>query len=67
MKRFMLTVVFTCILSVSALAGEIPTCGVLTSPPPPTGGTTLAIQDPTDTSTMTDLLSTVVLEIITWP
>lgn len=29
MKRFMLTVALTCVLSISALAGEMPTCGIV--------------------------------------
>jgi hypothetical protein len=33
MKRFMLTVALTCVLSVSALAGEMPTCGAATTAP----------------------------------
>jgi hypothetical protein len=33
MKRFMMTIALVCVLSSSALAGEIPTSGV-TSPPP---------------------------------
>jgi hypothetical protein len=53
MKRFMLTVALTCVLSVSALAGEMPTMGI-TSPAP--GNT----QGPT-------LLQTVILAIITLP
>jgi hypothetical protein len=68
MKRFMLTVVFTCFLSVSVLAGEMPTMGVITTPPPPVGSTTTySDEDATDTSTLSELLATVVLEIITWP
>ena len=35
MKRFMLTVALTCTLSVSALAGEMPTAGVASNTPPP--------------------------------
>ncbi len=33
MKRFVMTVALTCVLSSSALAGEVPTVGV-TAPPP---------------------------------
>ena len=36
MKRFAMTVVLTCVLSGSALAGDIPTVGVTAPPPPPT-------------------------------
>ena len=71
MKRFMLTVVFTCFLSVSVLAGEMPTCGIMSSPPPPVTGTTAEAGDATDTLTASgdtsDLLTAIVLEIITWP
>lgn len=38
MKRFLITTVLTCVLSSSALAGDIP-CG---SPAPPPAGTTQA-------------------------
>lgn len=34
MKRFALALILTCILSVSALAGDIPTAGVASTPPP---------------------------------
>jgi hypothetical protein len=33
MKRFLMTIVLTCLLSVSALAGEVPTVGVASPPP----------------------------------
>ena len=36
MKRFAMTVVLTCVLSGSSLAGDIPTVGVTAPPPPPT-------------------------------
>jgi len=47
MKRFVLTVVLTCVLSVSALAGEMPTCGVATTTPPPA----VMTADPGETQT----------------
>jgi hypothetical protein len=34
MKRFLMTIAFTCVLSGSALAGEMPTCG---APAPESG------------------------------
>jgi hypothetical protein len=43
MKRFMMTIALVCVLSSSALAGEIPTSGV-TSPPP---------SEPTETTSAT--------------
>jgi len=71
MKRLMLTVVLTCLLSVSVLAGESPTCGILSISPTPVEGTTpQSGSQPTDTSTASDisgLLATVILEVITWP
>jgi hypothetical protein len=39
MKRFLITVALTCILSMSALAGEIPTVGVASPPPSGTSAT----------------------------
>ena len=35
MKRFVMTIALTCVLSGSALAGEIPSVGVTAPPPPP--------------------------------
>ena len=71
MKRFMLTVALTSILSVSVLAGEAPTCGVVSSPPPVTGTTATADDgstvSPTAAGDTSDLLTAIVLEIITWP
>jgi len=74
MKRFMLAVALTCVLSVSAIAGEMPTMGVVAPTPnpavalapgemPTTGAASTApgeIQGP-------GLLATVILAIITWP
>ena len=37
MKRFMMTLALTCVLSASVLAGDVPTVGV--APPPPAGTT----------------------------
>ena len=71
MKRFMLTVVLTCLLSVSVLAGESPTCLVSLPPTPVAGTTTASGHIATDTSTASeetsDLLTTIILAIITWP
>ena len=79
MKRFMLTVALTYVLSVSALAGEMPTCGVVAPSPTPTATTT----DPGEMSTAgaaaassqqgdiqgptSSLLTTIIIAIITWP
>ena len=71
MKRFMLTVALTCFLSVSVLAGEMPTCRLLCTTSVPVVGTTSQAGDQTtDTSTaseVSDLLTTIILEVITWP
>ena len=76
MKRFMLTVALTCILSVSTLAGEMPTCGA-PSPTPATATTTApgemltagAVSQPGDLADPTgrSLLTTIIIAIITWP
>lgn len=42
MKRFLAAIALTCVLSVSALAGEISTSGLTSPPPPPTTETTSA-------------------------
>lgn len=73
MKRFMLTVALTCILSVSALAGEMPTCGVAATSPPPAVTTDPGETDipPGETSPGViqgpGLLTTIIITIITWP
>lgn len=36
MKRLGIALILTCALSVSALAGDVPTVGVVPPPPPPT-------------------------------
>ena len=78
MKRFMLTVALTCILSVSTLAGEMPTCVVVAPSPTPATATTT---DPGEMSTAgaassqqgdvqgptATLLTTIIIAIITWP
>lgn len=79
MKRFMLAVATTCILSVSALAGEMPTMGVVAPTPDPVVATTTPGDMPTtgtapsapldfaDTQNPSTLLTTIILAIITWP
>ena len=74
MKRFMLTVALTCTLSVSTLAGEMPTAGVTTTTPPrtlvsatdpietPTAGTEV----PEETSEWPGVLEILIQSIITW-
>ncbi len=41
MKRFVTTVALTCVLSVSAMAGDMPTCG--DSAPAPSGAESSAV------------------------
>ena len=72
MKRFMLAVALTCALSVSAIAGEMPTMGAVA--PTPTPAVTTAPGDmPTTGATAPGeiqwpgLLATVILAIIAWP
>ena len=74
MKRFMLTVALTCALSVSAVAGEMPTCGaVAPSPTPATATTTTDPGEMPTAGTATGeiqgpgLLTTIIIAIITWP
>jgi hypothetical protein len=43
MKRLGIALILTCALSVSALAGDIPTIGVASPPPPPTQSTSSSI------------------------
>jgi hypothetical protein len=38
MKRFVITLALSCVLSGSAFAGEVPTVGVTPPPPPPPDG-----------------------------
>ena len=60
MKRLLLTIAFTCVLSVSALAGETQTPpGETSTPPGPTNTAPGETQGPT-------LLETLILTIITW-
>ena len=73
MKRFMLTVALTCTISVSTLAGEMPTAGVTTNTPPRTVvAATEPGKEPTDppAETLTEetpgILDTLILAIITW-
>ena len=72
MKRILATLTLTCVLSVSALAGEIPTCsptppGVMTTGDVPTAGSESAdmptrdfsgLSSETDSSVLTDILLT---------
>ncbi len=43
MKRLGIALILTCALSVSALAGDIPTIGVASPPQPPTQSTSSSI------------------------
>jgi hypothetical protein len=75
MKRFMLTVALTCALSVSALAGEIPTVVSVTSntPPPPVSAATAPGEESTvptanvPAEESPGILEMLTLAIITWP
>ena len=76
MKRFTLTVAMTCVLSVSALAGEMPTCGVASISTPPTATShTIPGEMPTTGETQNEpgntqgpgILVTIIVGLITWP
>ena len=77
MKRFMLTVFLTCALSVSTLAGEMPTAGATstTSPPatsaatapPPGEMPTAGAKPPEEAGEMPGILEILIYTIITWP
>jgi hypothetical protein len=54
MKRLALALILTCVLSVSALAGDIPTAGVASTPPPP----------PTTQSTSSSIATTILLTVL---
>lgn len=70
MKRFMLAVALTCVLSVSVIAGEMPTMGI--AAPSPTPAVTTAPGEMPTTGAPGEIqgpgfLATVILAIITWP
>jgi hypothetical protein len=54
MKRLALALILTCVLFVSALAGDIPTAGVASTPPPP----------PTMQSTSSSIATTILLTVL---
>lgn len=74
MKRFMLTVALTCTLSISTLAGEMPTTGVTTNTPPrtlvaatePDKTSTAGTEVPEETGEWPGILEILILSIITW-
>jgi len=73
MNRILATLVLTCVLAVSAFAGEIPTCGCKTLTADPTVGAPPApeIGDPTIDATVPSetepsLLTTVLLTFLSW-
>jgi len=43
MKRLALSLILTCVLSAPALAGDIPTAGIASTPPPPPTRTSSSI------------------------
>lgn len=54
LRQFSVAAIFSFVLTVSALAGQISSPGVVSPPPPP----------PADTSTSTDITTTVILTIL---
>ena len=74
MKRFMLAVALTCVLSVSAIAGEMPTMGAVAPTPNPIVTTTPGDMPTTGVASTAPgeiqfpgLMATAILAIITWP
>lgn len=74
MKRFVLAIGLTCVFSVSALAGEMPTMGIVVQPSKPavapapgemptTGAASIAAPEEMQGP---ELLTTIVLAIINW-
>ena len=54
MKRLGIALILTCVLSVSALAGDVPTIGKTDTPPPP----------PTTQSTSSGIATTILLTVL---
>jgi hypothetical protein len=54
MKRLALALILTCVLSASAFAGDIPTAGVASTPPPL----------PTTQSTSSSIATTILLTVL---
>lgn len=63
MKRFVLVIALTGLMSVTALAGEIPTNGAAATPTP-TPQTSTATTTPSTASTSSILLVTVILTVL---
>lgn len=69
MKRILGTITLTCVLSVSALAGEIPTCNckAVRRMEPPAGSTKTGVQEDASAesgNTKTGLLQTFMLTLV---
>jgi hypothetical protein len=57
MKRLALAMILTCVLFVSALAGDVPTAGVASPPPPPPPQTSQSTSSSIGTTILLTLLS----------
>lgn len=74
MNRILATLVLTCVLAVSAFAGEIPTCGckalsadpTVGAPPAPEIGDVPTIDATVTSETEPNLLTTVLLTFLSW-
>lgn len=64
MKRFLIALALTCVLSGSALAGEIPTCGIASPAPDGTAQTTSPGDIPTMGSTSPGDIDTCGLSVL---
>ncbi len=67
MKRFMLTVALTCTLSVSTLAGEMPTAGVAKPAPPQAVSTADEPGAEPSAEEVPGILEILILAIMSWP
>lgn len=65
MKRLGIALILTCALSVSALAGDIPTIGVASPPPPPGDVSTPGVASPPPSGeTQSSITTTILLTVL---
>ena len=66
MKRFIGTAALTCVLFGSSLAGEIPSVGVITPPPPPSGATSPTTPGDIPSVGFAQEVSEAALDLVDW-
>lgn len=68
MKLILGTITLTCVLAVSAIAGEIPTCNckAVMRMEPPAGSTKTVVQEDSTTDIETSFLTTFVLTLVSF-